>query len=209
MMKKALWVAFLMVGTAGIGLGQQTKTVEIPGDAWTAYNIPEGGAALQLNINAKANCVIDDSTIQFEDNDAVDWWYDSDASSAAKRVYQIGTVLSSREYVRIFGHYHYTNGTSGGSGNSALPPFYARVAAPDVDVAPLTNPTDEDKEESVGVWLAKAGTRKEVTVRAVQCRSPSSSRQTLTWSGLVSLWTAAGGGSPLSSGAQLAADQGA
>ena len=30
----------------GNALGQQSKTVEIPGDAYTAYEVPPGGAAL-------------------------------------------------------------------------------------------------------------------------------------------------------------------
>ena len=63
----------------------------------------------------------------------------------------------------------------------------------------------------MGVWLAKGGARKAVTVRAVQCRNPANNQQTLTWSsGRVSLWTAATGGSMLSGGSYaLGADQGA
>lgn len=205
MADKAIWIALLMVGTIGVGFG---NTVTIPGDAWTAYDIPEGGAALQLDINrANNNLVIDDSEIQLQDTSDTVQWSRSSANSAS-HVYNIGTVLSSREYLHVFGHYHYTNGASGSSGGHSTPPtFNAKVAAPDVDIGTLT----EEQEESVGVWLAKGGTRKAVSVHAVQCRSPSSSQQTLSWSsGKVSLWTAASGGSILSGGSYaLGADQGA
>lgn len=176
---------FLLVPAAA----QQSKSVFIPGDAYTAYNIPAGGSALQLNINrANNNLVIDDSEILLQDaSDAVQWYRSS--AGPALHVYQIGTVLSSREYVHVFGHYHYTNGSGGGT----PPMFNAKVAAVDVD---MTSVTEED-EESVGIWLGKNGARKAVTIQAVQCKGPGN-EQELAWSsGKLSLWSAASGGSML------------
>ena len=96
--------------------------------------------------------------------------------------------------MRIFGHYHYTNG--GGAG--PWPTFYVRVAAPDVDVAPLTAAADEEAEESVGVWLAKDGARRPVALSAVTCKGPEN-QQTLGWSsGRLQFWTAPTGGTMLS-----------
>jgi hypothetical protein len=93
----------------------------------------------------------------------------------------------------------------GGAGGGVLPTFNVKVAAPDVDMGTLT----EEEEETVGVWLAKEGTRKAVTVNPVQCRL-GGTQQILSWSSArVSLWTAATGGSILPGGSKsLSADQG-
>lgn len=200
-MKQIFWIALLLAGTTGIGVAQQTKSVEIPGDVWTAYNIPEGGSALQLNINrAGTNLAIDDSEIQLQDTSDTVQWYRSSANQAT-HVYQIGTVLSAREYLHVFGHWHYLGGTGGGG---TPPTFNAKVAAPDVDLESLT----EEQEESLGLWIAKSGARKPLTVKVVQCKG-ANNQQTLTWSSAkISLWTAAAGGSMFSGGSQtLAADQ--
>ena len=181
-------------------MGQQVKDVGIPGDAYTAYDIPAGGAALQLNINRSSdNLVIDDSEILLQDSSDDVQWYRSSATPVAHR-YNIGTVLSSREYLHVFGHYHYTNGT----GSGPLPTFNAKLAAPDVDMSPAT----EAQEESVGVWVPKGGARKAVTVNSVKCKGPAN-QQTLTWSSSkVSLWTTSSGGSILSGNSKsLSADQ--
>ncbi len=200
--EQVFWIALLLLGTVKAGMGTIPKTVTIPGDAYTAYDVPAGGSALQLNINrANTNLVIDDSEILLQDSSDDVQWYRSSANSAT-HVYQIGTVLSAREYLRVFGHYHYLGGTGGGGGSK--PTFNARVAAPDVDMVSLT----EEQEESVGVWIGKGGARKAVTVSAVQCRGPSS-QQTLSWSsGKLSLWTASTGGSILPGGSKtLSASQ--
>ena len=180
-----------MAVTAWLSPAQQTKNVSIPGDAYTAYNIPSGGSALQLNINrANNNLVIDDSEIVLQDSsDTVQWYRSSDGQ--AMHVYQIGTVLSAREYLHVFGHYHYTNGVGGGGTH---PTFNAKVAAPDVDPEYL----NEDQEESVGIWIGKSGVRKPITIREVNCKGPGN-QQVLTWSsGKLSIWTASSDGSMLS-----------
>ena len=81
----------------GNALGQQSKTVEIPGDAYTAYEVPPGGAALQLTINrANTRLVIDDTEIQLQDtSDTVQW--SRSAAGPAAHVFNIDTVLSARE----------------------------------------------------------------------------------------------------------------
>lgn len=73
-MIKRLFIVWLLAMWAGVaGEGEEEKPVTIPGDAYTAYNIPAGGAALRLNINSlNANIFIDDSTILLDDqSDAV------------------------------------------------------------------------------------------------------------------------------------------
>jgi hypothetical protein len=198
-MKHLLFVLLCFAGLAGIGMAQIAKSVYIPGDAYTAYDIPEGGSALQLNINrADTNLVISDSEILLQDSSDTVQWYRSSASQAT-HVYQIGTVLSSREYLHVFGHWHYL----GLAGSGPLPTFNVKVAAPNVDVDNMP----EETEESVGVYLFKGGARKTVAVSAVKCRGPSN-QQTLSWSSArLSLWTAATGGSMLSgNSATLSAD---
>ena len=178
----------LLAGAMALGsplFGQIARTITVPNETYTAYDIPEDGSDLVLHVVPQAGYAIDCSAIAAQDaSDDVQW------QPAGGHTYNIGTVFSSREWLSVTGLYHKITG-EGGPGPH--PKFNGRVSAVDVDMSGAL----EETEETVGIWLAKGGSRKAVTIREVQQIGPSK-YQALSWeAGRVSLWTAMTGGTQL------------
>jgi hypothetical protein len=168
--------------TATLVMGAISRTINIPSGRYAAYTVPDPGDDLQLDLVADAGVKITDSWVEVADgSDDVLW--QRTLKTEAKHTYNIGLVLSSREWVWIRGEYQ----KPGGGGIAGLPPkFDAMVPGVDIDVEGV----EEDAEESAGAVLCVSNGMKTVTIRKVEptSRFPSASVLLEGGSGRVKVW---------------------
>jgi hypothetical protein len=145
---RLLILAAMLIAAGALGQGVTSQTVTIPpAQAYAAFIVPDPGATLTLTINAASSNELVESAVVPSDTGDMDLWSPSNISGAGPHVYTSGTVLSSREWLRIHGKYKPTGGTGGGGGT--LPEFDVDVPAADIDIAGVA----EDKEESHGGFV--------------------------------------------------------
>jgi hypothetical protein len=173
---RLLILAAMLIAAGALGQGVTSQTVTIPpAQAYAAFIVPDPGATLTLTINAASSNELVESAVVPSDTGDMDLWSPWNISRAGPHVYTSGTVLSSREWLRIHGKYKPTGGTGGGGGT--LPEFDVDVPGVDVDIEGV----DEDKEETEGGYVC-VGTNclTKVTISPVQSTKRFSGKVKLT-----------------------------
>jgi hypothetical protein len=164
---RLLILAAMLIAAGALGQGVTSQTVTIPpAQAYAAFIVPDPGATLTLTINAASSNELVESAVVPSDTGDMDLWKPSNISRVGPHVYTSGTVLSSREWLRIHGKYKPTGGTGGGGGT--LPEFDVDVPGVDVDIEGLEKPEDEKDEEAKGGFVCVGCKRRKLIIRKVQ-----------------------------------------
>lgn len=164
--------------------GTMTKTIPVPSKQHGAYQVPDPGDDLQLDLVADAGVEILTSEVQCQDGEDYLLWQRT-LATPAKHTYNLGMVLSSREWVWIKGTYRKAGA---GGGTAGQPPeFNAMVPGVDLDVEGV----DEADEESTGVLVCVSNAMKTITLYKVQPqeRYPSAAVKLEGGGGRVKVWT--------------------